>query len=272
MRRTIMICNQKGGVGKTTTTLEMAGLLTKKGYNVLTIDTDSQMNLTMYSGVDTDGVKTIRDMLKSAAEDEIENPDEFICHTEEGYGIIIGDSRLADASVDFNKPDDLYLMQDVIGSLDNYDYILIDCAPGRNQIMYMSYIASDYCIIISESDNGSLKGIKEIHKDISLLKKRKLSHINILGLLLTKDESTKEQLAAYQKMANIGAEINAMPFETTIWKSIAATESKNKCMTISKYYEQGNKEEKKKSKAIKEAYEDFIEEVEERIKVFEGVD
>ena len=272
MQRTIMICNQKGGVGKTTTTLEMAGLLTKKGYNVLTIDTDSQMNLTMYSDVYTDGVKTIRDMLIAASEGDIGNPSEYICHAEEGYDIIIGDSRLAKAAVDFGKLTDMCLMQDVIESLDTYDYILIDCAPGRNEVMYMSYLAADYCIIISESDNGSLKGINEIHKDISLLKKKNLSNISILGLLLTKDESTKEQMAAYQKMVNIGAEINAMPFETTIWKSIAATESKNKCITISKYYEQGNKEEKKKSKAIKEAYEDFIEEVEERIRIFEGVE
>lgn len=280
MARKIMISNQKGGVGKTTITFELSAMYSKMGYKVLALDLDGQRNLSLYSKIQMKNVPTIRDVLLYIKELSL-NPnieadddifDKAIQKTEEGYDMISSDNKLSESQADFGKPEDVFLLQDLLSILeDEYDYIFVDCAPARSPLLYMSYFVCDYCLVITESDLGSLDGIKQVATDIRLIKQRKMTNVKMLGVLLNKNENTSEQNKTYIKLCNIGQEIGVMPFKTTIFKGIAVTEAKNNFMSVSTYMEQGDRSVKKKASEIVEQFKSLIEEIEERIEIIEAV-
>lgn len=278
MARKIMISNQKGGVGKTTITFELSAMYSRMGYRVLALDLDGQRNFSLYSKVQLKDIPTIRDVLFYLKELSV-NPDfeiddsildKAIQKTEEGYDMIASEKKLSESQADFGKPEDVYLLQDLLSVLeDEYDYIFIDCAPARSPLLYMSYFVCDYCLIVTEADLGSLDGIEQVSTDIRLLKQRKMTDCKMLGILLNKNENTSEQNKIYIKLCNIGQEIGVMPFKTTIFKGIAVTEAKNNCMSVIRYMEQGDSSIKKKAIEIVEQFKGLISEIEERIEVYE---
>lgn len=283
--RTIMVSNNKGGVGKSSVTMELCSLFARNGKKVLAIDMDGQRNLSMYSRVQLkkseDGqniadIRMVLSSIKKLSEGNEDSEDDDILeraiqHSPEGYDIIVAAKELSDAQVDFGKPEDIYLLQDLFSVLDEYDYIFIDCAPARSPLLYMAYRACDYCLIITESDAGSIEGVRQIATDIRLLHQRNLANIKIIGTLLNKNEDTSEQNNAYIKLCNIGQEINAMPFETTIYKGIAVTEAHNKSLSIYSYMQQGDRSIKKKTKQLIDSFTELGKELEERISIVEGV-
>lgn len=280
MARIIMTSNQKGGVGKTTLTLELCAMYASNKKKVLAIDLDGQGNLSLYTKSNKKDVPTIRDILLKVKQlsldpDSCDDDDDIfnlaIQKTEDGFDIIASDKKLSEAQADFGDVTDVYLLQDLISLYkEDYDYIFIDCAPARSPLLYMAYFVSNYCLIVTESDLGSLDGVKQVHTDISLLHQRNMTNVKILGILLNKNEDTKEQLTAYMKLCNLGQSIGSMPFDTTIYKGIAVTESKNNYMSVRRYMEQGDRSTKKKTKPLVEMFDQLGEEIDERIKVMEG--
>lgn len=283
MAKTIMISNQKGGVGKTTTALELCAMLTRAGKKVLALDTDGQCDLSTYSGADLkwdynimDTLIYLRNVILEEEEDaDVELDEKFntfelehaIQTVNEGFDIIVSTPKLSEADAEFSKPEDIYLMKDLIDEIgDAYDYIVIDCAPARTRILYMTYFAADYCILLTECDDGSIRGIHRVITDVKLARRRNMTNVKIIGTLLSKDEGTKAHTEAYEILCDIGEKTGVMPFETTIWKGIAASESKNNRMSIHEYVDTcKSREVKKKAKSLIEAYEDLLNEVIERI-------
>lgn len=227
-KHVITICNQKGGVGKTTTSLELAYIFGKK-HKTLLIDMDAQRNVSLYADADLEH-KGIYELLN--AQCTIEEAIQTIETEESSFDIMISNKKMADASKEFGEPDDIFLLSDIVEMLD-YEIILLDQAPARSPLLYMSYNASTDFIIVAECDKGSLEGIQEIHADISRFVNRKLCSGKILGLLLTKYENTVMHKTAYERLQNIGKEVlHVDTFATTIRKAIAVSECKelNRCV------------------------------------------
>lgn len=250
----IMVSNQKGGVGKTTTTLELCSLF-GQDFKTLGIDMDPQGDLTTYSGIIKDPNKTIRNVLD--AQQLIEEA----AIPANGFDIIAGDKALANAAQLYSNPDDIFLLSDAINIMQNtensYDFIFIDSAPGRSPLLYMEYMACDYLIAPSECDDGSIKGLMNIGEDLRRYRDRFKINLKVLGVILTKNETTNMHKIAYDDLVNISSEVGGTPFNTKIRKSIRATEAKTVQQSIYDY---------DASSAISKDYLHLKEEILQRIK------
>ena len=282
MTKTIMISNQKGGVGKTTTTLELGAIYARQGKRVLVIDLDGQVNLSMYvkAKYDDKNIPTIRDVLLEIKEImkhpelelDIEKEDseeediitKAIQTTDEGFDIIAGHRNLSNALAEFSDTTDVFLLKELISCLEDYDYILIDSAPARSPLLNMGYVAANYCLILTEADKASQDGVKQVVTDIKLLKKSRMSDIIILGILLNKNEDLKNQEEAYEDLCVFGKTNDCMPFTTIICKAAGATTAKNMFKSIHAYRDTKGID-KRSVQGILNDFENLADEICERI-------
>ena len=219
--KVIAVANQKGGVGKTTSAIEIAACLTKREYKVLAIDLDQQANLTRYLGADAtdDGIYKV---LKR----EIKIKDAIV-HTDE-YDIIPSSGALSKASKEFGDAKDILLLRAVLRDIENdYDYVVIDCGPARDVLLNMSYIASDYIIIPAEAEEGSIAGIQAIFDDLQSYHEIGWSNAEVLGIILTKFEKTGMHSYIQTRIAEVLEENKSDAKVWLVRKSIAASEAKS---------------------------------------------
>lgn len=221
MAITIAVANQKGGVGKTTSTIELAACLKEHGYNVLAIDLDQQSNLTRYISANSKG-KGIYNVLKEeiSATDAIQHTDEF--------DVLSASEELSKADKEFGEAVDVLKLRKVVKSVnDIYDFILIDNNPSRNVLLNMTYIAADYIIIPAEAEEGSIIGIQAVFKDLKTYKDAEWSDAEVLGIILTKYEKTSMHEYGKQKIKEVLENENSDAFLLRVRKSIVANECKS---------------------------------------------
>ena len=218
----IIIANQKGGVGKTTTTIELAATLSNYDRKVLVIDLDQQCNLTNYVSADRE-FPTIYNVLQSDTDihDAIQHLNEF--------DVITAAQALSKADKEFGEQGDMFLLDAALDEiLDDYDYIFIDNSPSRGQLLNMAYFTADFIIIPTECDTGSQDGIVAIFNDIERLKKGKvpLSHAVVMGIILNKYEKTQMHEIAYESICDLAETLGQGSFVIKVRKSIRASEAK----------------------------------------------
>lgn len=177
--------NQKGGVAKTTSVIEVATCLGKEGKRVLVVDCDQQRHLSIYSDAD----------LEAPSLFEILNGEIYVkdaIQHKKNYDIITASGKLSKADKTFTDADDVYLMVDVCDEIDeDYDFILFDNSPARNILLSMVYNAVSYIVIPTESDKGSLIGLMDVHNDLIPIRdgKRPQTKAIIIEILITKAET-----------------------------------------------------------------------------------
>lgn len=267
---TICLANNKGGIGKTTTTAAFADLLSKKGKRVLVIDADPQGNLSMVFKYMPQTPADLRDnYIGSLLRDRMDNVGsaekarpitDFICKLGEfpRIDLICSDIRLDGVYAELNAGGMKYsfIIADIINeikSLDVYDYILIDCRPAMNNEVSMFFAGTDNVIIPVEPALFSVIGANAMAKFVAL-NRRMNKNLKILGVFMTKVKDNTASFHGLQPMVKDGWD--KVLFKTTIPYNQDAINSENAIAPVTY--------RKPACKASK-AYAKLLEEVVERI-------
>ena len=180
----LSIANQKGGVGKTTTTMNVGAALAKLGARVLLVDNDPQANLTRYLGVD-EPARTIDELYLSKRPLSQATLQEWLQPTDEGVSLIAGDRSLSGVEYALmTRPDRERILGRALQTLENqFDYILIDNAPSLNLLTLNAFVASHSILIPVHLEFFSLEGIVKIKETLEDIQSRYNPNLKILGVL-----------------------------------------------------------------------------------------
>lgn len=191
MAEVITIANRKGGVGKTTTTLNLAYSLKEVGKKVLVIDLDPQANLTRCFDVENpENIKTIGHLLMAELEEESYSVEDYVI-SYDGINIIPSSLYLSVAEVQMRtETGSERILSGAIASLKKaYDYILIDTSPSLNILTINALCAADSVLITADTQLFAIVGISELLKTIQKIKKRVNPKLSVKGILLTMCDS-----------------------------------------------------------------------------------
>ena len=183
MGKIIAVTNQKGGVGKTTTCVNLAASLGATGRKILLIDLDPQGNATTGSGIDMNSVtQSINDVLLESLEINT-----VIVPLELGYDLIPANGSLTAATVRLLREEQReYKLREKLGSLrSTYDFIIIDCPPSLNILTINALVAADSVIIPIQCEYYALEGLAGLLKTIRKLMQAANSNLEIEGILRT---------------------------------------------------------------------------------------
>lgn len=207
----ICFINQKGGVGKTTTTFQTAAYLTKKGARVLMIDMDPQGNLTACLGVNTDDQNTMAELLLGEA-----------TFAETVLSTVYGDLLPSDSALGYREMEingkiarEQLLRKALKGSAETYDYILMDCPPAFNTFVYNALMATDHVVIVSEMGMFSALGCGKMIDSINGVAAYG-KDINIAGILFTKNNTTNLAKGVKGQVEQVSEKHGVKVFDTMI--------------------------------------------------------
>ncbi len=203
MARIFCIANQKGGVGKTTTTVNLAAGLARIGQRVLVIDLDPQGNATMGSGVDKRGLKaTVYDVLLGSAGVR----DARVHSDKAGYDVLGANRELAGAEIELVSLDqrDRRLKLALTVALDDYDFVLIDCPPSLSLLTLNGLNCAHGVIVPMQCEYFALEGLSDLVNTIKQVHANLNRDLQLIGLLrvmfdprITLQQQVSDQLKAH---------------------------------------------------------------------------
>ena len=232
MGRIIAVANQKGGVGKTTTSINLAACLAEKGKKVLAVDMDPQGNLTSGLGVDKDSVeKSIYELI--IGEDDIKE----VINKEvlENLDIIPTSIDLSAAEIELIGVDDKeYILRNAIDQVkDQYDFVIIDCPPSLSMLTINAMTTADSVIVPIQCEYYALEGLSQLIHTVELVKDRLNSKLEIEGVVFTMyDARTNLSL---QVVENVKDNLQQNIYKTIIPRNIRLAEAPSYGLPINKY-------------------------------------
>lgn len=232
MGRIIAIANQKGGVGKTTTAINLSACLAEKGKKVLSIDMDPQGNMTSGLGVDKDNVeKTVYDLIIGEAQIE-----DIICRDViENLDVLPTNIDLSAAEIELIGIDNKeYIIKNEVEKVkDNYDFIIIDCPPSLSMLTINAMTTADSVLVPIQCEYYALEGLSQLIHTIELVKERLNSNLEIEGVVFTMyDARTNLSL---QVVENVKDNLNQTIYKTIIPRNIRLAEAPSYGMPINLY-------------------------------------
>ena len=221
MAKVISVTNQKGGVGKTTTSLAVAVGLLKEGYKVLAIDLDPQANLSFSLGGDTEDAPTVYELIKGEVKAR------FAIQRTTCVDLISSNILLSGVELEFTSEGREYLLKHALEPLmAKYDYIVIDTPPALSVLTVNAFAAADYLIIPMQADIFSLQGIAQLSETILRLRQHCNPKLQIGGILLCKyDGRTVLGKRIRETAEMVAGQVGTRLYETSIHASIAIPES-----------------------------------------------
>ena len=252
MSRIIAIANQKGGVGKTTTAINLSACLSEKKKKVLTLDIDPQGNTTSGLGVDKNAVEnTVYELIL----DEAEMKECIFPSVMEHLSVIPSNINLSGAEIEligFERKE--YLLKNKLDQIrDDYDYIIIDCPPSLNLLTINAMTAADSVIVPIQCEYYALEGLSQLIHTIDLIKERLNPKLEIEGVVFTMyDARTNLSL---QVVENVKENLHQNIYKAIIPRNVRLAEAPSHGVPINVY-------EPKSAGA--EAYRELANEVMER--------
>lgn len=232
MRRTIAIANQKGGVGKTTTAINLSACLAEKGKKVLAVDMDPQGNMTSGLGVDKGSVEnTIYNLIIGEAKME----EVLIKNVLENLDIIPTNIDLSGAEIELLDVEEKeYIVRNEINKIkDNYDFIIIDCPPSLSMLTINAMTTADSVLVPIQCEYYALEGLSQLIHTVKLVRDRLNPKLTIEGVVFTMyDARTNLSL---QVVENVKDNLEQTIYKTIIPRNIRLAEAPSYGIPINKY-------------------------------------
>ena len=222
MRKIIALANQKGGVGKTTTTINLAASLATLEKSVLVIDADPQANASSGLGVD---IKEVDCSIYECIIDHADVRDAIYTTDINGLDIIPSHINLVGAEIEMlNLPNRENVIKNMLATIrDEYDFILIDCSPSLGLITVNALTAADSVVIPVQCEYFALEGISKLLNTIKIIKSRLNPQLEIEGFLLTMYDSRLR--LANQIYDEVKRHFQELVFKTVIQRNVKLSES-----------------------------------------------
>ena len=231
MGKIIAIANQKGGVGKTTTSINLGGCLGVLEYKTLIIDADPQANSTSGLGFDPKSVKNIYDCLVNGS-----HPNDAILETSNpNLFVLPSHVDLVGAELEMiNMPNREYLLKEALAQIkDDYDFILIDCSPSLGLITVNALVAADAVMIPVQCEYFALEGLSKLLNTIKIVQGRLNPSLEIEGMVLTMYD-TRLRLAN-QVVDEVKTHFQELVFDTVIHRNTTLSEASSHGSTVIMY-------------------------------------
>ena len=232
MGRTIAIANQKGGVGKTTTAINLSACLAEKGKKVLAVDMDPQGNMTSGLGVDKDSVEnTIYNLIIGESKME----EVLIKDVLEYLDIIPTNIDLSGAEIELLDVEEKeYIVRNEIDKIkDNYDFIIIDCPPSLSMLTINAMTTADSVLVPIQCEYYALEGLSQLIHTVELVRDRLNPKLTIEGVVFTMyDARTNLSL---QVVENVKDNLEQTIYKTIIPRNIRLAEAPSYGIPINKY-------------------------------------
>ncbi|MBQ7065226.1 MAG: ParA family protein [Lachnospiraceae bacterium] len=232
MGRIIAIANQKGGVGKTTTAINLSACLAEKGNSVLVIDTDPQGNTTSGFGIDKNFLEnTIYELILG----ECSIQDCIIKNAIPNVSVVPSNVNLAAAEIELIGVDkkEFILKNEVDFIKDNYDFIIIDCPPSLSMLTINAMTTANSVLVPIQCEYYALEGLSQLIHTVNLIKERLNPELEMEGVVFTMFDSRTN--LSNQVVENVKSNLKQNVCETVIPRNIRLAEAPSHGMPITMY-------------------------------------
>lgn len=232
MGKIIAIANQKGGVGKTTTSINLSAALAEEGKKVLVIDMDPQGNTTSGLGVDKNNLEnTVYELILS----ECSIKECIIKDVIENVSVVPSNVNLAAAEIELIGVDkkEYILKKEIEWVEDEYDYILIDCPPSLSMLTINAMTTATSVLVPIQCEYYALEGLSQLIHTVNLVKERLNRHLSMEGVVFTMYDSRTN--LSQQVVENVKSNFHQKVFDTVIPRNIRLAEAPSYGQPITMY-------------------------------------